>query len=221
MNVKDTLCCYLSCYLTFPVCLAEEGKQRSSLAQLNGLWRLLYSSAFAKGQAPSLPGYKLGQVSVRASAFILLLHRYHNFWQETQNQPIKPLQRSFIDCWQSICLNKPWFHIQEKNYSAQVYQGIQAYGSKLDNIVEFYSTLNLPQLPGLPKPDPVILTANLKHYFESVGGSTVRITFQDAELKLTGLPLGLLPFMQVWSFLQYGGWDWAWLSMSIFLIICA
>ena len=43
-------------------CLSEEGKDQSSLAELNGMWRLIYSSAFARGATPSLPGYKLGQV---------------------------------------------------------------------------------------------------------------------------------------------------------------
>ena len=68
----------------------------------------------------------------------------------------------------------------------QVYQGISAYASRLDNIVEFYGTVNLPQLPGLPPVQPVVLTANLKHYFESIGGATVKITFEDTELKATG-----------------------------------
>lgn len=70
----------------------------------------------------------------------------------------------------------------------QVYQGISAYASRLDNIVEFYGSLNLPQLPGLPPVQPVVLTANLKHYFESIGGATVRITFEDTEVKATGEP---------------------------------
>lgn len=70
--------------------------------------------------------------------------------------------------------------------SLQVYQGISAYASRLDNIAEFYGMLNLPQLPGLPKPEPVILTAVLKHYFESIGGSTVKITYEDTEIKATG-----------------------------------
>lgn len=73
-----------------------------------------------------------------------------------------------------------------KRYVLQVYQGISAYASRLDNIVEFYGNFSLPQLPGLPRSDPVILTANLKHYFESIGGATVRITFEDTELKATG-----------------------------------
>jgi len=70
----------------------------------------------------------------------------------------------------------------------QVYQAIAAYSSRLDNIVEFYGTINLPQLPGLPPVDPIVLTASLKHYFEPVGGSTVSITFEDTEVKGTGEP---------------------------------
>ena len=73
--------------------------------------------------------------------------------------------------------------------NVQVYQGISAYASRLDNILEFYGTVNLPQLPGLPKVEPVVLTANLKHYFESIGGATVRITFEDTEVKATGSAL--------------------------------
>lgn len=69
---------------------------------------------------------------------------------------------------------------------SQVYQSIAAYSSRLDNIVEFYSTVNLPQLPGLPKIDPVVTTLSLKHYFEVVGGSTARITYEDTEVKSTG-----------------------------------
>ena len=68
----------------------------------------------------------------------------------------------------------------------QVYQAIAAYSSRLDNIVEFYGTINLPSLPGLPPVDPIVLTASLKHYFEPVGGSTVSITFEDTEVKGTG-----------------------------------
>ena len=45
------------------MCNVEEGKEKSSLADLNGMWRLIYSSAFARGGLPSLPGYKLGQVN--------------------------------------------------------------------------------------------------------------------------------------------------------------
>jgi hypothetical protein len=112
---------------------AKEDKP-STLALLNGTWRLVYSSAFAKGGAPTLPGYKLGQV----------------------------------------------------------YQAIAAYSSRLDNIVEFYGTINLPSLPGLPPVDPIVLTTNLKHYFEPVGGSTVSITFEDTEVKGTGGFNGLL-----------------------------
>ena len=68
----------------------------------------------------------------------------------------------------------------------QVYQAISAYASRLDNIVELYSTVRLPQLPGLPPIDPIVTTATLKHYFEAIGGSTVRITFEDTEVKSTG-----------------------------------
>ena len=67
-----------------------------------------------------------------------------------------------------------------------MYQAISAYASRLDNIVELYSTVRLPQLPGLPPIDPIVTTATLKHYFEAIGGSTVRITFEDTEVKSTG-----------------------------------
>lgn len=68
----------------------------------------------------------------------------------------------------------------------QVYQSISAYSSRLDNIIEFIMTVSLPQLPGLPKLDPVVTTATLRHYFQAVGGSTVQITFEDTEVKSTG-----------------------------------
>ena len=68
-SAASVQCCYSRCTLQpreVPgVCVAEQGKDTSSLAQLNGTWRLIYSSAFAKGNAPALPGYKLGQVKRR------------------------------------------------------------------------------------------------------------------------------------------------------------
>jgi hypothetical protein len=113
---------------------AEKGKKDSSLAQLNGNWRLVYSSAFAKGNAPALPMYKLGQV----------------------------------------------------------YQRISAYSSRLDNTVELYSTINFPSIPGFPKSEPIITTVNLKHQFEAVGGSTVKIKYEETEVKSSGGPNGIL-----------------------------
>lgn len=44
---------------------AEKGKEMSSLAMLDGTWRLIYSSSFAKeGAPPSILGSKLGQVPI-------------------------------------------------------------------------------------------------------------------------------------------------------------
>jgi len=91
---------------------------------------------------------------------------------------------------QSIVGNNPYrrYTVLYWQY-LQVYQAISAYSSRLDNIVEFYSTTDLPQLPGLPPVDPIVLTASLKYYFEPVGGSTVSITFEDTEVKGTGEPV--------------------------------
>ncbi|KAK9815485.1 hypothetical protein WJX72_004499 [[Myrmecia] bisecta] len=115
---------------------AQEGQAQSTLAQLNGTWRLLYSSAFTTG---SLGGKQPGP-SVVGSPFAL----------------------------------------------GQVYQAISAYTARLDNIVELYSRINLPALPGMPKVPPVVVTASLKHNFEALGGSTCQITFEDVEVKATG-----------------------------------
>ena len=68
----------------------------------------------------------------------------------------------------------------------QVFQSISTYASRLDNIVELYSKVNLPQLPFLPPVEPVITTATLKHSFEPVGYGTVQLTFEDTEIKTTG-----------------------------------
>lgn len=67
----------------------------------------------------------------------------------------------------------------------QVYQSISAYASRLDNIVELYGSFSLP-FPGVSF-DPVVTTATLRHYFEALGGSTVQITFEDTEVKSTGM----------------------------------
>ena len=71
---------------------------------------------------------------------------------------------------------------------AQVYQNISAYTSRLDNVVELYSRVPVPNIPGLPRGGPVVTTATLKHAFEPIGGSTSQITFEDTEVKTTGAP---------------------------------
>ena len=68
----------------------------------------------------------------------------------------------------------------------QVYQNISAYTSRLDNVVELYSKIPVPSLPGFPRPEPVVTTATLRHAFEPIGGSTSQITFEDTEVKTTG-----------------------------------
>ena len=64
---------------------------------------------------------------------------------------------------------------------------ISAYTSSLDNVVEFYGKYGLPELPGLGiKQEPVVATLTLHHTFEAPGGPTVRITFEDTNVKTTG-----------------------------------
>ena len=70
----------------------------------------------------------------------------------------------------------------------QVYQNISAYTSRLDNVVELYSKIPVPSLPGFPRPEPVVTTATLRHAYEPIGGSTSQITFEDTEVKTTGAP---------------------------------
>ena len=77
----------------------------------------------------------------------------------------------------------------ETQLHPQVYQTISAYTSRLDNVVELYSKLPVPSLPGFSRSEPVITTATLRHAFEPIGGSTSQITFEDTEIKTTGLPL--------------------------------
>eukprot|EP00891_Asterochloris_glomerata_P000080 jgi/Astpho2/80/Aster-04553 len=74
----------------------------------------------------------------------------------------------------------------------QVYQVISPYTNKLDNVVELYSKIIPPTLPGFPESKRAVLTASLKHSFEAVGGSAVQITFEDTEVRATGGPLGTL-----------------------------
>ena len=68
-----------------------------------------------------------------------------------------------------------------------MYQSISAYTARLDNIVEFYSRVGLPQIPGLPEQEPIVTTLTLRHLFEPLGGSTSQITFEDTEVKTTGV----------------------------------
>ena len=74
----------------------------------------------------------------------------------------------------------------ETQLRLQVYQTISAYTSRLDNVVELYSKLPVPSLPGFSRSEPVITTATLRHAFEPIGGSTSQITFEDTEIKTTG-----------------------------------
>ena len=74
----------------------------------------------------------------------------------------------------------------KSSLSMQVYQNISAYTSRLDNVVELYSRVPVPSLPGLPPSGPVVTTATLRHAFEPIGGSTSQITFEDTEVKTTG-----------------------------------
>ncbi|CAL5223976.1 g6587 [Coccomyxa viridis] len=67
----------------------------------------------------------------------------------------------------------------------QVYQVISTIAT-LDNVVEFYFRNQLPSLPGLPPAEPIVATARLRHSLEIQSGSTVRITFENTELKTTG-----------------------------------
>ena len=78
--------------------------------------------------------------------------------------------------------------ISDFNNSAafQVYQRIAAYSSRLDNTVELYSTINFPSIPGFPKSEPIVTTVNLKHQFEAVGGSSVKISYEETEVKSSG-----------------------------------
>ena len=56
---------------------AEEGKETTTLAQLNGTWRLVYSSAFQQGglgnsgAPPLLVPFQLGQVCPAAGMLAL------------------------------------------------------------------------------------------------------------------------------------------------------
>ena len=83
-----------------------------------------------------------------------------------------------------------WQHLRASNDSGsgvpQVYQTVSAYTARLDNVVELYSRVNLPQIPGLPDVEPVITTLTLRHLYEPLGGSTSQITFEDTEVKTTG-----------------------------------
>lgn len=83
--------------------------------------------------------------------------------------------------------------VTESEFCLQVYQRISAYSSRLDNTVELYSTINFPSIPGFPKSEPIITTVNLKHQFEAVGGSTVKIKYEETEVKSSGIPFLLLP----------------------------
>ena len=83
--------------------------------------------------------------------------------------------------------------LTESEFCLQVYQRISAYSSRLDNTVELYSTINFPSIPGFPKSEPIITTVNLKHQFEAVGGSTVKIKYEETEVKSSGTPLLLPP----------------------------
>ena len=69
----------------------------------------------------------------------------------------------------------------------QVYQTVSAYTARLDNIVELYARIGIPQIPGLPEQEPVVTTLTLRHLYEPLGGSTSQITFEDTEVKTTGL----------------------------------
>lgn len=68
----------------------------------------------------------------------------------------------------------------------QVYQTISAYTNRLDNVVELYARIGLPNLPGLPEQEPIVTTLTLRHLFEPLAGSTSQITFEDTEVKTTG-----------------------------------
>ena len=61
--------CLLALALLTCSCTAEEGKETTTLAQLNGTWRLVYSSAFQQGglgnsgaPPPLFVPFQLGQV---------------------------------------------------------------------------------------------------------------------------------------------------------------
>ena len=76
--------------------------------------------------------------------------------------------------------------VTSRGMRAQVYQVIRTSTASLDNVVEFYAAVNLPSLPGGPKSEPVVTTLTLRHGLEVLAGSTVRITFEDTEVKATG-----------------------------------
>ena len=79
----------------------------------------------------------------------------------------------------------------------QVYQVISTIAT-LDNVVEFYFRNQLPSLPGLPPAEPIVATARLRHSLEIQSGSTVRITFENTELKTTGNLHQAPPDMFLW-----------------------
>lgn len=83
----------------------------------------------------------------------------------------------------------------------QVYQTISAYTARLDNVVELYSGVNLPQIPGLPEVEPVVTTLTLRHLYEPLGGSTSQITYESTEVKTTGVRMSVCKLRG-----REGGW---------------
>lgn len=60
---------------------------------------------------------------------------------------------------------------------------------QLKNVVELYGRYNLPALPGV-RVDPIIATATLKHALRTTGVRSLEISFEDTELKATGVSPG-------------------------------
>jgi len=169
----------------------------ASADMLNGTWRLVYSSAFARGGlGGSRPGppaallpVKLGQVCARCACSLSghealphtrCMHAAQlqglgpYVWAHASSQAPNACRAVLMRC-QSAC--------SASACGAQVYQTIAL--GRLDNVVELYGRFNLPALPGVVV-DPIITTATLKHALRVTGVRRVEIAFEDTELKTTG-----------------------------------